>query len=106
MQKILHIKMGNLISHIQFNEFIKGKEFKGKSNYKSKDLKAVFNFKPLYDRRSLVISSEDMEPTEFTSMMKAAKAIAVNEGSIRYTKKNGKNILKDKNANVVFIKWC
>ena len=38
------------ISHIQFNEFIKGKEgkgFKGGSNYKSKDLKAMFGFRPL-----------------------------------------------------------
>ena len=66
----------------------------------------MFGFKPLYDRRSLVIHSEDMDPTEFTSMMKAAKAIGVSEGSIRYTKKNGKDFLKDKNAEVFFIKWC
>ena len=77
------------ISHIQFNEFIKGKGFKGKSNYKLKDLKAMFGFKPLYDRRSLVISSKDMEPTESGSVRKAAKAIGVSEGSIRYAEKNG-----------------
>ena len=82
------------ISHIQFNEFIKGKGFKGRSNYKSKDLKAMFSFKPLYDRRSLVISSEDMEPTEFGSMRKAAEAIRVSKGSIRYAKKNGKTSLR------------
>ena len=52
--------MGDLkpISHIQFNEFIKSKAFKGRSIYKLKDLKAMFSFKPLYDRRSLVISSK------------------------------------------------
>ena len=54
-----------------------------------KDLKAMFGFKPLYDRRSLIISSEAMEPTEFVSMRRAAKAIGVSEGSIRYAKKSG-----------------
>ena len=46
--------MGDLkpVSHFQFNEFIKGKGFKGRNSYKSKDLKAMFGFKPLYDRRS------------------------------------------------------
>ena len=100
--------MGDLkpISHIQFNEFIKGKRFKGRSNCKSNDLKAMFGFKPLYDRRSLVISSKGMEPTEFGSMRKAAKAIGMSKRSIKYAKKNGKNFLKDANAKVLFIKWC
>ena len=36
--------MGDLkhISHIRFNEFIKGKGFKGRSNYKAKNLKTMF----------------------------------------------------------------
>ena len=61
--------MGDLkrISHIQFNEFIKGKGFKGRRNFKLKDVKAMLGFKPLYDKRSLVIHSEDMEPTKFTA---------------------------------------
>ena len=60
--------MGDLkpISHKQFNEFIKGKGFKGRNNYKLKELKARFGLKPMYDRRTLVISSEDMEPTTST----------------------------------------
>ena len=55
--------MGDLkpISHKQFNEFNKGKGFKGRNDCKLKELKAKFAFKPLYDRRTLVISSEDME---------------------------------------------
>ena len=71
--------MGDLkpISHKQFNEFIKGKGFKGRNDYKLKELKAKFGFKPMYDRRTLVISSEDMEPTTFNSLRKAAKAIDV-----------------------------
>ena len=62
-------KMGDLkpISHKQFDEFIKGKGFKGRNDYKLKDLKAKFGFKPMYDRRTAVISSEDMEPTTFNS---------------------------------------
>ena len=61
--------MGDLkpISHKQFNEFIKGKGFKGRNDYKLKELKAKFDFKPMYDRRMLVISSKDMEPTTFDS---------------------------------------
>ena len=100
--------MGDLkpISHKQFNEFIKGKGFKGRNNYKLKELKAKFCFKPMYDRRTLVISSEDMEPTEFHSMRKAAKAISTGEGVIRYARNNGRDFLKDKNAKLFFIKWC
>ena len=37
------MKMGDLkpISHKQFNEFIKGKEFKGRNDYKLKELKKL-----------------------------------------------------------------
>ena len=40
----------------------------------------------------LVISFNDMEPTEFDSMKKAAKAIGVGEGVIRYAKNNGRDL--------------
>ena len=64
--------MGDLkpITHKQFNEFIKGKGVKDRNNYKLKELKAKFGFKPMHDRRELVISSEDIEPTTFDSMRK------------------------------------
>ena len=32
------------IRHKEFNEFIKGKGFTGRNNYKLKDLKAMFGF--------------------------------------------------------------
>ena len=35
------------ITHKEFNEFIKGKGFTGRNNYKLKDLKAMFGFKPM-----------------------------------------------------------
>ena len=98
--------MGDLkpISHKQFNEFIKGRGFKGENDYKLKELNAKFGFKPMYDKpvydrnktnnpilnltpenitqhsridRTLIISSEDMEPTTFNSLRKAAIAIGV-----------------------------
>ena len=50
----------------------------------------MFGFKHLYDRRSLITSSEDMEPTESGSMRKAAKAIGISEdplGTLRKWKK-------------------
>ena len=60
----------------------------------------------MYDRRTLVISFEDMEPTTFDSMRKSAKAIGVGEGVISYARNNGIDFLKDKNAKVFFIKCC
>ena len=47
----------------------------------------------MYDRRTLAISSKDMEPTEFDSMRKAAETISVGEGVIRYTRNNGRDFL-------------
>ena len=35
------------IKHKEFNEFIKGKGFKERNNYKLKDLKTMFGFKPI-----------------------------------------------------------
>ena len=43
----------------------------------------------MYDRRTLIISSEDMEPTKVDSMRKAAKAIGVGEWVNRYARTMG-----------------
>ena len=69
--------MGDIkpISHKQFNEFIKGKGFKGRNDYKLKELKAKFGVKPMYDRRTLVISSEDMELPHSTLCEKLLKLL-------------------------------
>ena len=98
--------MGDLkpISHKQFNEFIKGKGFKGRNNYKLKELKAKFGFKSMCDRRTLVISSEDMEPTTFDSLRKAAEAIDVTNGTLRYAKDKERNFVK-KDEKIYEIKW-
>ena len=106
-----HIKMNELkpISHKEFNEFTKGKGFKGRNNYALKDLKAKFGFKPLIERRALVVSFNDMKPTKFDSMRKAAKSIWVGEGVIRYARNNEKDYVsrfEDERVKVFFIKWC
>ena len=86
---MLLIKMENLkpISHKEFNEFIKGKGFKGRNGYKLKDLKAKFGFKPMYDRRTLTISSEIMDPTTFDSLRKASKVIGIPYGVLIYARR-------------------
>ena len=56
------------ISHKEFNEFIKGRGFKGRNDCTLKDLKAKFGFNPLVKRRALVVYSEGLEPTTFGSM--------------------------------------
>ena len=50
------------IRHKEFNEFIKGKGFKGKNNYKLADLKAMFGFKPMITGSPVTISSDELEP--------------------------------------------
>ena len=49
--------MGDLkpISHNEFNEFKKGNGFKGRNDYKLKELKPIFGFKLMYNRRMLVV---------------------------------------------------
>ena len=80
------------ISNKQLNEFIKGKGFKGRDNHKLKELKGKFGFKPMYDRRTLVIPSEDMEPKMFDSLKKGYKAIAISYGALRYAKNEEREI--------------
>ena len=62
------------IHHKEFHKFIKGRRFRGRNDYTLKDLKAKFGFKLLkIERRALVVSLEDMEPTTFSSMREATK---------------------------------
>ena len=64
------------IAHKECNKFIKGKGFRGRNNYVLKDLKAKFSFKPLVERIALVVSLNEMEPTEFSSTRKALRLLA------------------------------
>ena len=92
-------------SHKEFNEFIKGKGFKGRNEYKLIDLKAKFGFKPMYDRRMLMICSKYLEPTTFDSLRKAFKATGISYGVLIYAKNKERNFVKS-NEKIYNINWC
>ena len=101
------------ISHKSFNEFIKGRGFTNRNDYKLKDLKAMFGFKSLKERVRLVVSSEDqnspMEPTSFNSMKQAAEFIGVRPGAIWYAKNRGNSTFKkriDGRTKIFSVKFC
>ena len=76
------------IRHKEFNEFIKGKGFKGRNNYKLKDLKAIFGFKPMITGSPVMISSDQLEPTRFDSMPKASTSTRIPYITLIYAKRN------------------
>ena len=82
------------IRHKEFNEFIKGKDFKGKNNYKLKDLKAMFGFKPMITRSPVTISSDELEPMRFNSISKASTSTGIPYVTLLYAKKNSKDRVK------------
>ena len=56
-----------------------------------------------------MVSLEGMEPSKFDSMRKAAKAIGVEEGVVRYVRNNGRDFIKRSEGGSVeafSIKWC
>ena len=79
------------ITHKEFSEFIKGKGFKGRNNYKLKDLKVMFGFKPMITGSSVTISSNELEPTRFNSMSKASTSIGIPYATLLYAKKNSRS---------------
>ena len=79
------------IRHKEFNEFIKGKGFKGRNNYKLRDLKAMFGFKPMITGSPVTISSDGMEPTRFDSMSKASTSTGIPYITLLYAKKNSRH---------------
>ena len=79
------------ITHNEFNDFIKGKGFTGRNNYKLKDLKAMFGFKPMITGSQVTISSDGTEPTRFDSMSKASTSTGIPYSTLLYAKKNSKS---------------
>ena len=78
------------IRHKEFNEFIKGKCFKGRNNYRLADLKAIFGFKPIVTGSQVTISSNGTEPTRFDSMSKASTSTGIPYATLLYAKKNSR----------------
>ena len=79
------------IRHKEFNEFIKGKGFRGRNNYKLRDLKAMFGFKPMITGSPVMISSDQLEPKRFDSMSKASASTGMPYVTLLYAKKNSRH---------------
>ena len=79
------------IRHKEFNELIKGKGFKVRNNYKLKDLKAMFGFKPMITGSPVMISSDGTEPTRFDSMSKASTSTGIPYVTLLSAKKNSRH---------------
>ena len=77
MDKVFREKDLRPMTHKEFNEFIKGKGFKWRNNYKLRDLKAMFGFKPVITGSPVTLSSDGMEPTRFDSMSKALTSTGI-----------------------------
>ena len=92
MDKVFQEKDLTPITHKEFNEFIKGKGFKGRNNYKLRDLlKAMFGFKPMITGSPVTISSDGMKPTRFDSVSKASTSTGIPYVTLLYAKKNSRN---------------
>ena len=87
------VPLGDLtpIRHKEFNEFIKGKGFKRRNNYKLRDLKAMFGFKPMITGSPVTISSDGTEPTRLDSMSKASTSTGIPYVTLLYAKRNSRN---------------
>ena len=78
------------ITHKEFNEFIKRKGFTGRNNYKLKDLKTMFGFKPMITGSPVMISSDGVEPMRFDSMSKASTSTGIPYATLLYAKRNSR----------------
>ena len=88
MDKVFREKDLRPITHKEFNEFIRGKGFKGRNNYKLNDLKAMFGFKPMITGSLVTISSDGMEPTRFDSISKASTSTGIPYIMLLYAKRS------------------
>ena len=95
MDKVENLKTRVLIpmTHKEFDEFIKGKGFKGRNGYKLKELKVMFGFKPMVLGSPLTISLVGEEPTRFNSMSKASTSTRIPYSTLLYAKKRSKSIV-------------
>ena len=91
MDKFFREKDLTPITHKEFNEFIKGKDFKGRNNYKLKDLKAMFGFKPMITGSPVMISSDGTKPTRFDSLSKTSTSTGISYVTLLYAIKNSRH---------------
>ena len=101
MDKVFQEKDLTPITHKEFNEFINGKSFTGRNNYKLKDLKAMSGFKPMITGSQVTISSNGLEPTRFDSMSKASTTTGIPYATLLYAKKNSRNRVRSNGKEYV-----
>ena len=103
MDKVFHEGDLTPIRHKGFNEFIKGKCFKGRNNYKLRDLKTMFGFKPMITGSPVTISSNGMEPTRFNSMSKASTSTGIPYITLLYAEKNSRHQVRSNGKEYTII---
>ena len=91
------------IKYKEFNEFKKGKGFKGRNNYKLKDLKAMFGFRPMITGSPVTISSDELEPTRFDSMSRTSTSTGILYVTLLYAKKNSKDRIRSNGKEYTII---
>ena len=103
MDKVFHEGDFTPIRHKEFNEFIKGKGFKGRNNYKLRDLKAMFGFKPMITGSPVMISSDELKPKRFDSMLKASTSTGIPYVTLLYAKKNSRHRVRSNGKEYAII---
>ena len=103
MDKVFREKDLTPITHKEFNEFIKGKSFKGRNNYKLKDLKAMFGFKPMITGSPVTISSDGTKPTRFDSLSKVSTSTGIPDVTLLYAKKNSRHRVRSNGKEYTII---
>ena len=103
MNKVFQEKDLTPITHKEFNEFIKGKGFKGRNNYKLKDLKAMFGFKPMITGSQVMISSDGKEPMRLDSMSKALTSTGIPYINLLYPKRNSRYQVRSNGKEYIII---
>ena len=79
------------IGHKDFNEFIKGRGFTGRNNYKLKDLKAMFGFKPLTHMYQVDVNIDDgRQFITYDSISKALVGSGIPYATLVYARKKSK----------------
>ena len=79
------------ISHKDFNKFIKGRGFVGRNNYRLRELKAMFGFKPLTKGNQVSVTIDDgKEFRTFKSMLKASLAVGMPYTTLRQANRKSK----------------
>ena len=103
MDKVFREKDLHPITHKEFNEFIKGKGFKGRNNYKLRDLKAMFGFKPMITGSPVTISSDGTEPMRFDSLSKASTSTGIPYVTLLCAKKNSRHRVRSNGKEYTII---